>query len=110
MAFTTDSLTEIFTGATGGTGILNIPSGSITSFIPTGIGAGSGVANLAFGLATTLASAFATGNYTNVKVSDSKSIGTNVSGSAIMNRNINFRFTLNYPENNVDDLLNVIVE
>ncbi len=105
MAFTTDSLTEIFPNATLSTNTLQIPSGDITSFVPTGLGAG--VIEMAFGLVATISNAIATGNYTNAKTTDSRIVTTSSSGTNEMTRIFNLTFVLDYPTTSVDDVLTV---
>lgn len=100
MAFTSDSLTEVFAGATVSNGALTIPSGAIRSFVPTGVG--GGVREMIFGLLDTLASSVATGNMTYLTSSESQ----NIAGDTLV-KSYAFGVTLDYNANSVEALLNV---
>lgn len=100
MAFSTDSLTEVFPGATVSGGELRLPSGSIRSFVPTGVG--GGVREMVFGLLDTMASSLATGNMTYLSGSETQ----NISGDSLV-KSYSFGVTLDYDANAVEELLNV---
>jgi hypothetical protein len=100
MAFSTESLTEVFPGATVLNGALTLPSGSIRSFVPTGVG--GGVREMVFGLLDTMASSLATGNMTYMTGSETQ----NISGDSL-SKSYSFGVTLDYNANAVEALLNV---
>lgn len=100
MAFSTDSLTEVFPGATVLNGALTLPSGSIRSFVPTGVG--GSVREMIFGLLDTIGSSVSTGNMTYLTSSESQ----NIAGDSLV-KSYSFGVTLDYDANAVEALLNV---
>jgi|694.fasta_scaffold15629_14 hypothetical protein len=105
MAFSTHGIQEVFTGATvNASGGLILPSGSINSYIPLTSGNPT-VYEMIFGLVDTMADAVASGNLTNVTVSQSQSI----SGNTLVKR-YNFTVNLDLAGSDIDEILNVKVE
>jgi hypothetical protein len=100
MAFSTDALTEVFPGATVSNGELRLPSGSIRSFVPTGVG--GSVREMVFGLLDTIASSVSTGNMTYLTGSETQAIA----GDSLV-KSYSFGVTLDYDANAVEALLNV---
>jgi len=101
MPFSTNSIVEIFPSATVANGNLTIPSGAINSYVPTSPTSPT-VYEMVFGLIDTMADAVATGNLTNVTVTQSQTLtGTTLS------KRYNFVVNLDMSGNTVDAILNV---
>lgn len=101
MPFSTNSVAEIFTGATVSAGALTLASGSINSYVPSSVTSPT-VYEMVYGLIDTMADAVATGNLTNVTVTQSQTLtGTTLS------KRYNFVVNLDMSGNTVDAILNV---
>lgn len=73
MAWATSGVADVFTGATVSAGDLTLPSGSITSFIPTSA-ASPGASEMVFGLCETMHTAVTGAALTNVTSSATSSL------------------------------------
>lgn len=104
MAFSTHGLDEVFASASVSNGDLTIPSGSINSFAPTA--ANTGVYEMIFGLVDTLASAVATGDMTNVRVTETSTLVN----QNLLRKNYNFVINLDFDSDSIEGTLNVIPE
>lgn len=104
MAFSTDNIGEVFVNATVSNGDLTIPSGSINSYAPSSATSPK-VSEMVYGLLDTMASAVATGNMTNLTVSQSQSL----SGDTLTKR-YNFTVNLAFDSDTVDSILDVKAE
>jgi hypothetical protein len=101
MAFSTNSVVEIFPSATVANGNLTIPSGAINSYVPTSLTSPT-VYEMVYGIIDTMADAVATGNLANVTVTQSQTLtGTTLS------KRYNFVVNLDMSGNTVDAILNV---
>lgn len=104
MAFSTHGLDEVFASASVLNGDLTIPSGSINSFVPSA--ANTGVYEMIFGLVDTIAGAVATGNMTNVRVTETSTLVN----ATTLRKNYNFTINLDFDSDTIEGSLNVVPE
>lgn len=104
MAFSTNSVAEIFPGATVSNADLTIPSGAINSYIPSDVTTPS-VYEMCFGLLDTMAGAVATGNLTNLTVTQNQGLSGNT-----LTKTYNFTVRLDFDTDNLDEVLDVKAE
>jgi hypothetical protein len=106
MPFSTNSVAEIFSGATASDGDLTLPSGSIRSYYPSGNSLTTPtVYEMVYGLLDTMADSVGTGNLTNLTVTQTQTISGNT-----LTKRYNFTVNLDLSGNTVDAILNVKAE
>ena len=99
MAFATNSLVDIFAGATVSTGDVTIPSGTITSFTPASL-TDPGPAEFVFGMCETMHQKVSAANLTNCTTA----VTTTLSGGNTLKKVYTFTVNLDFQNSQLADL------
>lgn len=103
MAWANDSIADIFAGATVADGDVTIPSGTVTSFVPTSV-TNPGASEFVFGMLETMHHAVSGAALTNVTSTSTTSL---IDDGTVLLKNYTYTVRLDFGVNTLIDTLNV---